>query len=305
MSDEKTPTTAPSAANLAGRDLSQNNIGALSMGPGSTVNLHSAPAPLPLPTIGIRSYTRAAKKLPHETVDICDVLDYFDDRRPKSDKSYEAAAAKIIEFFQDPRRAHDLRRQEHALHLECLLSLAFTAGYEASRNSGMRLYPIQKPDMVVWKPAPSNRKVAGRWRATAHLRDKRARDVAVGVSVVKSVLRDVTSYLDLPGAPGVQALVELQPCPPASDEPQMGNDAIVDADHAYQLASALKAEIDRLRPDGGCVHVFATGPVALMFFLGQLRDGLGLVQLYEHDFETSVYRPSLRFNAGRLVPAAI
>lgn len=305
MSDDKEdPKAVSSATNQAGRDVHQFNIGSVSTGANSTVNLHSASAPLPLPSIGIRSYTRGAEKLAHETDDLIDVTQHFDGQRPKTPRSCELAAEKIIEFFRDPRLVSDLRKREHALHLDCLLSLAFTAGYETSRNIGTQLYPVQKPDMKIWRPTPSARELAGRWHATAHPREASARDIAVGISVPNSVLPDVTSYLDTPGAPPVQALIELQPCLPGLSEPSVGPSSIVDADHAYQLASELKVEFDRRRPHGGCVHVFTNSPAALMFFLGQLREALGCIQLYDFVRDTRTYYPSLRFNAGRLIPAA-
>lgn len=305
MSDEKTPPRAPNTANLARRDISQNNINSVSGGSGSVFNFgHSLLDSPPLPTLAICSRPRATEKLAHETDDMLGLLKHFNDRAPKNPRSYEAAAAEVIEFFSDSRRASDLRKRDHALHLDCLLSLAFAAGYAASRNTGMKVFPIQKPDMTVWKPEPSSRKEWGTWHATSHPREASALDVAVGLSVTSSVLRDATSYLDTPGAPAVQALVELQPCPPGSSTPRSDASAIIDANHAYQLGVAFKAELDRWRPPGGCVHLFAAGPAGLMFFLGQHREGLGCVQLYEHDFETRTYRPSLRFDAGRLIPVA-
>lgn len=306
MSNEESPAKAPLRVitTTAGRDLQQVNTGSISAE--QVIFNQGAPAlPLPLPSIGIRSYTRAAEKLAHETDDIIDVTQHFDGQRPKTPRSCELAAEKIIEFFRDPRLVSDLRKREHALYLECVMSLTFTAGYEASRNSGMQLFPIQKSDKLeVWRPTASVRKIAGRWHATSHPREASARDIAVGISVPNSVMRDVTSYLDTPGAPPVQALIELQPCLPGTREPSVGPSSIVDADHAYQLASELKVEFDRRRPHGGCVHVFTNGPAALMFFLGQLREALGCIQLYDFLWDTRTYYPSLRFDAGRLIPAA-
>lgn len=39
-------------------------------------------------------------------------------------------------------------------------------------------------------------------------------------------------------------------------------------------------------------YLFAAAPPALMFCLGQYRERLGRVQLYEHDFKARSYRPA-------------
>ena len=56
-------------------------------------------------------------------------------------------------------------------------------------------------------------------------------------------------------------------------------------DHAYRLATALPAMLSRTRPSRGArSHIFFACPNALMFFIGQQRDALGRLALYEFDF---------------------
>lgn len=253
--------------------------------------------------IGLRSFTRAAHDLESEVDELVCVAHHFDDRIPRTPESWELATREVLAFFKDPGRGKHLRERDHELRIECLLTFAFAAGYEASRNTHARLYPIQKPMLAAWKPDVTRRGPLAEWHVVTQPRDAGAKDLAVALSVTRSAVPDMARYLEGSGM-SVQALVELVPCAPGSTVPQIGPSSIHDADHAYQLALSFKTVVDRLRPSSeGCVHLFSAAPASLLFFIGQLREGLGAVQLYEHSFATGTYQPSVRFFAGSLVPA--
>lgn len=252
--------------------------------------------------IGLRSFTRGAEDLGAEVDELVCVARYFDGRTPRTPESWELATREVLAFFAEPGRVKRLREHDHELRIECLLTFAFAAGYEASRNIRARLYPFQKPMPAAWKPDVTKTGSPAQWHVVTHAREASATDVAVVLSVTNPARSAVARYLDAAGVV-VQALVELAPCAPGSTIPQTSPSSIHDADHAYRLALSFKALADRFRPsDNSCVHLFSAAPASLLFFIGQLREGLGAVQLYEYDSKSGTYQPSVRFHAGRLVP---
>ena len=61
--------------------------------------------------------------------------------------------------------------------------------------------------------------------------------------------------------------------------------SIKGADHVYRLAVQLPGVLSKARPSRATLaHVFFACPNALMFFIGQQREALGRVALYEFDF---------------------
>lgn len=255
--------------------------------------------------IGLRSFTRGADGLESETDELACVARYFDGRTPRTPESWELATREVLAFFAEPGRVKRLRERDHELHVECLLTFAFAAGYEASRNIRARLYPFQKPMPAAWKPDVTRTGSPAEWHVVTQPREASAMDLAVVLSVTNPASPAVARYLDAAGV-AVRALVELKPCAPGSTVPQTGPSSIHDADHAYQLALSFKALADRLRPSSeACVHLFSAAPASLLFFIGQLREGLGPVQLYEYDSATGIYQPSVRFHAGRLVSSGL
>ena len=99
------------------------------------------------------------------------------------------------------------------------------------------------------------------------------------LSVPHDARAGVEAYLSSPGAPPVRRLVVLSP--EGGPSPQ----SIKGADHAYQLAIALPALLTSVRPTRAArTHVFFACPNALMFFVGQQREALGRLALYEFDF---------------------
>jgi hypothetical protein len=103
--------------------------------------------------------------------------------------------------------------------------------------------------------------------------------VAICLSVTHDARADVEAYLSSAGAPAVRRLVVLSP--EGGPSPQ----SIQGADHAYQLATALPALLTSARPSRVArAHVVFACPNALMFFIGQQREALGRLSLYEFDF---------------------
>ena len=119
-------------------------------------------------------------------------------------------------------------------------------------------------------------------------------DVAVALGITHDVLGDVEAYLHQAQIP-VQRIVQCLP------ENGFGQGAIRDASHARLLAEQLANHLKQLRTASsqmGRLHIFAAGPNALMFFLGQASQRFGQCTLYEFNFDEGIpgaYHPSLSF----------
>ena len=227
-------------------------------------------------TIGVRSFLRFAETLEEEAAIVISVVDQFSGRHPKDDTSWSTATSSLQKEFAVPDRQRDLRAHEHAVMLECHGSFALATGYELSNNSGALVYPVQKPGHELWKP--SGNYVGDLWTHVDPKPDGAGKDVVVTLSVTHDVRGDVDRYLSTSQL-AVGRRVDLKPAT------GFGPKSIAGADHAAALAAAFVEELRRARPDrASIVHLFASAPNALMFFIGQQREALAQIQIYEFDF---------------------
>ncbi len=235
----------------------------------------SRPKPI---SIGVRSYIRFAERLESQVDAIVCTSKQFEGRHPIAIESWQTSSLQVLDFFSDPDRRAQLRTEESEIMLECHGSLALLTGWELSRNSGAQAAPIQKPNMEVWRPtgtATSCRK----WQVERFPRKDDVDDVAVCLSVTRNIYADVNEYLSSNGAPPVCQIVQLTPEGGASAQ------SIHGSDHAYQLACDLPDILASVRRNRSVqAHIFFACPNALMFFIGQQREALGRLALYEFDF---------------------
>lgn len=230
-------------------------------------------------TIGVRSFVRFAERLESEVDELVCVSANFAGRMPTHGDSWRGSAEKISAFLGEEGRRSRLRGIESAIALECHGSFALLAGWELSRNSGVKIAPLQKPSLDVWRP--DERAATGpSWAAPQTVeKNSDADDVAICLSVTHDVRKDVEAFLASRSAPSVRRLVTI--CPEGGPSPR----SVLGPDHAYQLAAALPALLTSARPArGATAHFFFACPNALMFFIGQQREALGRLGLYEFDF---------------------
>jgi hypothetical protein len=235
----------------------------------------STPRPF---AVGVRSFVRFAERLESEVDDLVCVSANFEGRLPLSDATWGTCASQVLAFFGDTDRRARLRAEESVIALECHGSLAMLAGWELSRNSGVRAAPIQKPNLDVWRPTEGST-ASAMWVTKTVQRDDAVDDVAICLSVTHDVYADVEEYLSSSDAPQVGRVVLLSP--EGGPSPQ----SIHGADHAYCLAIQLPGVLASARPNRRArAHIFFACPNSLMFFIGQQREALGRLTLYEFDF---------------------
>lgn len=227
-------------------------------------------------TIGVRSFLRFAEDLDDDAGTVVSVVDKFSGRHPADATSWPAAAFAVEQGLSSSSLHKQLRANEHEVMLECHGSLALLAGYQLSRNSGALVYPVQKPGRVVWKPGAPY--VGPLWTRDELALDPAAHDVVVTLSITHDVRRDVDAYVR---AAGIDAVARIDLSPAKGPGPA----AVEGADHAATLAAAVVDEMQRARPARtAVVHLFAAVPNSILFFLGQHREALGRMQIYEFDF---------------------
>lgn len=245
-----------------------------------------------IPTIGLRSFIRFAEHLEEETDEFVCVSEEFEGRHPRNVNSWSNAARVVQDFFANAPRRLRLRAGEYAIALECHGSLAMLAGYEVSRNSGCLIFPIQKPRRELWKPDQDIvGNLAGSWEENAIAIADGAQDIALTLSVTHDISGDVQLFFEQEAAPRVSHIINLKP------STGIGPQSVVGPNHACQLAFALVSTLRRVRSmPSACVHLFASAPNSLLFLLGQFREALGRLKLYEYDFgfeRHCSYEPSI------------
>ena len=229
-------------------------------------------------TIGIRSFVRFAERLESEVDELVCVSDQFEGRHPSSEDSWKISTNRVLGFLSDAERRAKLRCTDCVIALESHGSFALLAGWELSRNSGSRVAPIQKPGLDVWRP-DEEAPVDASWISRTVDKESMANDVAICLSVTREVYSDVEEFLSSPGAPPIRRIVILTPNSGTSPK------SIKDATQAHHLAIQLPGVLNEARTNRrDRVHLFFACPNALMFFIGQQREALGRLSLYEFDF---------------------
>ncbi|UJS16662.1 MAG: SAVED domain-containing protein [Candidatus Jettenia sp.] len=239
--------------------------------------------------IGIRSFMRFAERIEDETSRFVCVAENFNGRYIRDLSLWRTKVVPDVCRFLNNS---ELRRGENHLLLDCHSSLAFLAGYELDQKSGANVYPIQKGiKTVAWKPSGDRFLDGWKWKKEVIQLNSESSDIALAISVTHDIFDDVENYLTSHKVQ-VRSIVKLRP------ESNLGASSITGANHAVCLAELAMQEIVNNKSKlHGLTHIFAAAPNGLIFFLGRYRFALGIIQLYEFDFEGEqgrTYVPSFR-----------
>jgi hypothetical protein len=188
------------------------------------------------------------------------------------------------------------RPATYHLYLETHNSIAFAAGYDLDR--GIDVSPVQSTDRgrVVWRPR------AGLLAGTDDLWEvaeigpessSAGKSVAVALGVTRDIIEDVRLYVR-------ESLPEVGRIIYCAVRPSPSQSAVTDAEHGIRLVGQAAGIIQRRTADErhARLHIFASAPNALMFWLGQRARGFGRTVVYEYDFERNTpggYSPGLDF----------
>jgi hypothetical protein len=249
--------------------------------------------------LGIRSFPDHkgrivwGQEMDQECEDILDLRSLFGGPNGKTILDPSSWQTRIVpELQRFLARAASSRRPLH-LNFAAHASIAFTAGFILNAKSGLDIMLRQRTQagIVEWQAVAGPSAEKNLWLRRKDMPgDSEARDVALALAVTQPVIEDVQLYLSRSGLAMSRIL-------PATLAPAPSSLAVRDALHAMQLADGVAAKIRTrtIQERQGVLHLFASAPNALLFFLGQLSHGLGPIQLYEHDFEggPGAYSPSI------------
>jgi hypothetical protein len=247
-------------------------------------------------SIGIRSFLRWAEYMEDETEAMICLAQYFDGRRIEKRESWNDAIAPSVAGFLS---LNIQRGRIHHVYLDTHTSVAFLAGYCLDSKCGAEVIPIQKTrrKSEIWKPAPCAAVDAFSSWASECVKCGTGPDVALSISATHDVMKDVQSYVSRV-LPSVGRIISCKTMPTPSPT------AVQGASHALFLSQQLAAFVKGERTDterGAVMHIFASAPNGLVFFIGQLARGFGRCILYEYDFEANAlgaYEPSIALPAG-------
>jgi hypothetical protein len=213
------------------------------------------------------------------------LLDHFDERLLRPGYDWTATIMPVVQTFLERVRqtTKDIR-----LHLDTHASVAFLAGSLLGMKSGTGVEILQKGrrGTSVWR---SDDKLTGPPFAVTNQDIGPGKDVAVAISLSRDTVADVQDYVSA-------SLADVGKILHFSAANGVGPAAVAGGAHAAELADQVSDALVALRLRGGArAHIFISAPNAYLFFLGQHRDAIGPVTIYEFDFTGSkTYHPSFR-----------
>lgn len=246
---------------------------------------------------GVKSFEHPIDRLEQRCDQVLNLVPTFDDRFIRSDADwadtlYPALRAFLLAAAQDQAQLR--------LVLDTHTTLAFAAGSVLNVKSGRHLMLEQRSvSREVW--AADDRPPDPQWPklvAEQTQIDAQQPDLVVAIGLTHDITSDVRRYVD-EALPTVGQVLALRPSVGA------GAQSVACGRHAFDLAEAVAAAIREMRgaKASTMVHIFIAAPNAFTFFLGQRQPSLGVVRLYEFDFEGSrgrSYTPALTFSGSLL-----
>lgn len=255
--------------------------------------------------IGIRSFLRRAEYMEDHTERMLCLAKYFNGRDIRDARLWQESVYPDVSSFL---LSATTRPATYHLYLETHNSIAFAAGYELDRGGDVS--PVQSTDRgrAVWQPRGGlPAAIDDLWEVVelGPESSSAGNAVAVALGVTHDIIEDVRIFVreNLPEV-GRIIYCAVRPSPSRS--------AVRDADHGIQLIEQAAGIIQRRTADerSARLHIFASAPNALMFWLGQRARGFGRTVVYEFDFERNMpggYTPALEFPppaAAHLPPPA-
>lgn len=238
---------------------------------------------------GVKSFEHAFDRLEDRCTVVLDLISHFDERAIREQTEWVTTLyPKLKDFLQKAARDNQYLR----LVLDAHISLAFAAGAVLNIKSGRNVELEQRTlHRQVWHSSDTERDPT--WPTWTYDIDEftdQGDEMAVAVSLTHDVVPAVRAYI-AKSAPQIGKLLVARPsCGP-------GSRSVASGQHAFDLAEALALQINAERAQSKVpLHLFIAAPNAFTFFMGQRQPGLGLVTLYEYDFEGqngSTYKASL------------
>lgn len=238
--------------------------------------------------ISIRSFTDGPTDyLDAQPENTLSLVDLFNLRHLREGIDWNTDVRSAVEEFLTRVRQTD---KDIRLFLDSHSSIAFLAGAMLGFKTSTHVELNQKGrgPTTVWR---SDDGKVGPAATTEVIPVGSGDEIAVVVSFSRNALADVQEYIRTT-APSIGRILHVV----AANGPSQK--ALAGGEHAADLADQIAGAVKALRPPiSARRHFFITAPNAFTFFMGQHRDSMGPVTLYEFDFKSAVdgsYIPSIR-----------
>jgi hypothetical protein len=236
---------------------------------------------IPVQRLGVRTFSRFAEGLEDDTDAMICLTELFTGRHIREAGLWEAEILPRLSKFLGQ---HLVSGGSFRLHLPAVASVAFAVGYLAEPKLGAS-FEISQAGIGgarVWKCGSTDGEADAAWSEEVADLGRMGDELAVAISATHEVLNDVKTFVSthLTAAGKVLHLAM----------PTVGQDAVKSGGHAFRAAQQAVAIIRRQRAGlktPGRIHLFWSAPNGFTFMMGQLARPLGLITLYEFDFEGS------------------
>lgn len=205
------------------------------------------------------------------------LLEFFDGRFLEPDHSWADVHGRLRPFLEQVAGRHRV----FDLQIDTHTSLAFATGAELHAKLGLDISILQfsRSGPQSWS-ATLGASVPSADLAVDDVRVDRGSDVALVLAITHDIVCEVREHIDEADLP-VGRVVSIRPAAGS------GQSAVHGGEHALamadEIARVVKARTRKER--ASTLHLFASAPNGLVFFLGQLSPSFGHVKLYEYDFE--------------------
>jgi SMODS-associated and fused to various effectors sensor domain len=242
---------------------------------------HTAGALPSVKRIAIRSFIDFGEVVEAQADSTLVLTNEFQQRYIAKDDGWRLAIQpKVEQFLRDAVRG----AKRIQLVLDAHASIAFVAGALIHTKTGVAVEFVQKTRGIgerIWRvdepPPPGSEALVSGDEGVAPGQP----DIALAIGISNPVLEEVRRFV---GASllSVGRIVSFVPKGGPSQQ------AVKNGGHAARMAEQIANELrsSRTRAEAGStIHIFASCPNALLFYLGQQSRGFGRVHMYEFDFE--------------------
>jgi len=222
------------------------------------------------------------------------LIDDFRNRYLQEGREWQRDIRPKIEHFLREKAKESTRLK---LILDAHASIAFLAGVVFHLKSGVETQLVQKGRVGTrtWR-ADDGSKSEGNCFKIEEIQLAERRDVAIAISVARSTVKEVRSYLE-ENLPCVGKIISFEM------QTGIGHTNIKGGEHAAELADKVSNEVNSVTEGdpGVVIHIFASAPNALLFYLGQHHQAMTPCIVYEFDFDrmgNKTYQPSFLIHRG-------
>lgn len=212
----------------------------------------------------------------HVGPNMLDLRDIFDERVLEKDVTWDDVYRRVQKFM----RAEIEPYPEVELHVAAAISVIFVAGHSIRDKAPCHVI-IKQPGRRgahFWDLAEPSAPPQELWSVTSH-EVRGEGDMALAISATHDVLPKVMEYAQKDQRIGSILHLSL---------PSPGQSAVIDGSHAVALGDlAASAVREHGTPQERPLHVFASGPHALIFTIGRSLRWPNAIVLYEYSFGSS------------------